>query len=103
MADGADTPKQGKSRGNAGMGRRKGSKNKTTSMIKEAIVLAAEAVGSDGKGRDGLVGYCEHLARNEAKAFAALMGRAMPVQVEGGGENGAIVTEIVIRGISANR
>ena len=101
MADGADRPKLGGSRGNAGKGRRRGSKNKTTALIKEAIVLAAQAVGSDGKGKNGLVGYCEDLARNEKKAFAALMGRAMPVQVEGGGENGAIVAEIVIRGISA--
>src|SRR5438552_1550392 len=33
-------------------GRRKGALNKTTRILKEAILLAAEAVGQDGRGKD---------------------------------------------------
>jgi hypothetical protein len=107
MADGERPVKQTGSKrigeGKAGPGRPKGGHNKTTTLLKEAIVMAAEAVGSDGAGKNGVVGYCEHLARNEPKAFAALMGKTIPLQVQGGGEDGAIVTEIVIRGVSASR
>lgn len=71
----------------AGKGRPKGSVNKTTAMLKEAILGAATKTGSDGEGRDGLMGYCAFLARSEPKAFAGLLGRVLPLQVtgEGGG------------------
>lgn len=91
-----------KNTGNAGKGRRKGSTNKATALLKDAIVLAAQAVGSDGKGKDGVTGYCEHLARNEPKAFAALMGRTIPTQIAGVGEDGE-PTEITIRVIDPKR
>jgi hypothetical protein len=37
--------------------------------IKEAIVAAAKAIGEDGKGKNGLVGYMVTLAREEADAL----------------------------------
>lgn len=64
-----------------GAGRPKGSTNKTTSLLREAIIFAAEETGVDGEGTDGLVGYCKHLALHEPKAFASLMGRVLPIQV----------------------
>ena len=67
----------------AGMGRRKGSRNKVTGLLKTAILEAAAIVGSDGKGEGGLVGYCRFLACNEPRAFAQLLGKVLPMQVSG--------------------
>lgn len=62
-------------------GRVKGQPNKTTRLLKEAVILAAEQVGADGKGKDGLVGYLRHLAAAEPKAFVQLLARILPLQV----------------------
>lgn len=70
----------------AGPGRPKGSVNKTTAMLKEAIIMAAENVGSDGTGKGSLTGYCEFLARSEPKAFAGLLGKVLPMQITGEGD-----------------
>jgi hypothetical protein len=69
------------------MGRPKGSVNKTTAMLKEAILGAATDTGSDGSGKDGLMGYCAFLAKSEPRAFAGLLGKVLPMQItgEGGG------------------
>ena len=89
------TTKQGSNRKppNAGNGRPKGIPNKTTALLKEAIIKAAEAVGEDGKGRGALTGYCTFLARDEPKAFAQLLGKVVPMQVTGE-DGGALVVEI---------
>lgn len=84
-------------------GRQKGTPNKTTALLKEAIVAAAEAEGQDGKGKDGVTGYCRMLARDEKKAFAQLIGRVLPMQVAGpDGEDGE-PTEIAIRIVDPRR
>lgn len=66
---------------NAGNGRPKGALNKTTNILKEAILLAAEQRGSDGAGKDGLAGYCQFLAEKEPRAFAQLLGKVLPMQL----------------------
>lgn len=68
---------------NAGKGRPKGSANKTTTALREAILLAAEQAGHDTRGKDGVVGYCRFLATEEPKAFAQLLGKVLPMQVTG--------------------
>lgn len=77
----------------AGPGRPKGSPNKTTATLKEAIILAAEAVGQDGAGKDGLVGYLTHVAKTDVKAFTPLLGKVLPMQVTGE-DGGAVIVEI---------
>lgn len=67
---------------NAGKGRKKGVPNKTTAILKDAIMLAATEAG----GKDGLVGYLKWLAINEPKAFAPLLGKVMPLQLVGENE-----------------
>lgn len=62
-------------------GRKKGTPNKNTSDLKNAILEAAEKVGLDGQGTDGLTGYCSRLALKEPKAFATLLGKVMPLQI----------------------
>ena len=64
-------------------GRVKGTPNKSTALLKEAILGAATATGSDGAGKDGLMGYCGYLAKSEPKAFAQLLGKVLPMQVTG--------------------
>lgn len=67
----------------AGPGRPKGSSNKTTTVLKDAILLAATSVGEDGKGKNGLTGYLILLAKAQPKAFATLLGRVLPMQITG--------------------
>lgn len=68
-------------------GRLPGSVNKTTATLKEAILLAGEQSGQDGKGKGGLIGYLRRVAGEDMKAFSSLLGRVLPLQVtgEGGG------------------
>jgi hypothetical protein len=80
-------------------GRRRGSPNKTTGLLKEAVLLAAELEGDlslqqfrtsaqryreseqEAAKRGGLVGYLRYLAREHPPQFVSLLGRAMPLQV----------------------
>jgi hypothetical protein len=68
---------------NAGKGRKKGVPNKATAALKDAILLAAEDVGEDGKGKGGLQGYLRRVATDDVKAFASLLGRVLPLQIRG--------------------
>lgn len=64
-------------------GRPVGSQNKTTKLLKHAIITAAERIGLDGKGKEGLIGYLSRLALGEPKAFAMLLGKVLPLQITG--------------------
>lgn len=64
-------------------GRKRGTPNKTTALLKDAIIKAAEAVGEDGEGREGLVGYLKRVAKEDVKAFSSLLGKVLPLQVTG--------------------
>lgn len=64
-------------------GRKKGVPNKTTTALKEAILAAAGAAG----GKDGMVGYLTTLARENTSAFAALLGKVLPLQIAGDPDN----------------
>lgn len=77
-----------------GPGRPKGSVNKTTGALKEAILQAAEAVGQDGSGKGGLTGYLKHVATTDVKAFSGLLGKVLPLQVTGE-DDGPLVVQIM--------
>ena len=64
-------------------GRQKGQQNKITTLLKEAITMAAEKVGSDNKGKDGLVGYLSWLSRKEPAVFGRLLEKLLPYQLTG--------------------
>jgi hypothetical protein len=55
--------------------------NKMTTTLKDAILKAAELVGADGKGKDGLVGNLKDLAGNRKELFVPLLARVLPLQI----------------------
>lgn len=75
-------------------GRQKGTPNKTTALLKDAIMKSAEAAGEDMEGTGGVVGYCTFLAKKEPKAFAQLLGKVLPMQLTGD-DDGAL--QVIIR------
>lgn len=87
-------PKIGQNRGNAGKGRPKGSPNKTTALLKDAILQAAEQAGGAG----GLVAYLQQQAAENPGPFLSLLGKVLPMQVTGedGGPIIARIERIVI-------
>jgi len=46
-------------------GRRAGTPNVTTRLVREAIVEAAAQHGDDGRGKDGLIGCCKYICREK--------------------------------------
>jgi len=55
-------------------GRPRGSQNKVTVALKEAILQAGENVG----GEKGLIGYLERLAVENSSAYAGLLAKILP-------------------------
>ena len=82
-------PKLGPNRGNAGKGRPKGSPNKVTADVRRAIIDAANAAGGEG----GMAGYLALQAKENPAAFMTLLGKVLPMQVEGPGAGGALLVK----------
>jgi hypothetical protein len=80
----------------AGKGRPKGSQNKTTRLLKDAILLAAENAGNK-VGSDGLVSYLESQAQANPGPFLALVGKVLPMTVTGEG-GGPVEVNVTITG-----
>lgn len=80
-------------------GRKKGTPNRTTALLKDAILSAATLTGRDGEGAEGLTGYLRMLSQSQPKAFASLLGRVLPLQVEGAGANGEHLFQAIERRI----
>lgn len=66
----------------AGKGRPKGAVNKTTALLKDAILTAATQAG-DKSGTDGLVSYLTQQAEENPVAFMGLLGKVLPLQIAG--------------------
>lgn len=77
-----EDPKIGVNTGNRGKGRPKGAKNKTTALLKDAILKAAENAGNK-LGKDGIISYLESQAQENPGPFMALLGKVLPTQLEG--------------------
>ncbi|KKN77982.1 hypothetical protein LCGC14_0355470 [marine sediment metagenome] len=63
-------------------GRPKGSLNKTTAMLREAIIMAAQAAGDSlaekGKKKEGIAAYLKDQAVKNPTAFMTLLGKVLP-------------------------
>jgi hypothetical protein len=70
------TPKTG--------GRKKGTPNKISGALKEAILEAAEQAG----GEHGTVGYLVVQAHANPAAFMSLLGKVLPMTIADTGQNG---------------
>ena len=80
------TPKIGG--GLAGPGRPRGMQNRSTSLLKDAILKAATDAGNGD-----LAAYLKKQADQQPVAFMSLLGKVLPMQVSGDPDN-PIVTEI---------
>ena len=63
-------------------GRSKGTPNKTTALLKDAILRAAENAGNK-VGSDGMVSYLTAQAEENPGPFMSLLGKVLPMQVTG--------------------
>ena len=73
-------------------GRKKGTPNKTTAFLKDAILEAAEQAGD----KKGLVGYLKAQADKNPGPFMALLGKVLPKQLDvDGNVDSTITVEIV--------
>ena len=75
---------------NAGVGRKKGVPNKTTKALKEMILTALEK-----SERGGGVAYLTRQANENPVAFMTLLGKVLPMTVEGTGDNGALTIQVI--------
>ncbi len=75
----------------AGIGRTKGIPNKSTTLLKDAILQAASEAG----GTEGLVGYLKAQAIKNPGAFLPLVGKVLPMQLTG--EDGGPV--LIVTGV----
>ena len=74
-------------------GRQKGTPNKQTALLKDAILQAAIKTGG---GKDGLVKYLRERAEENPAAFMTLLGKVLPMQVanDASGEPFKIINKI---------
>lgn len=71
----------------AGMGRPKGAINKTTKALKDMILGALDGAGGQE--------YLQRQAEENPTAFMGLIGKVLPTELKGMGENGSIVVQVV--------
>lgn len=67
-------------------GRQKGTPNKTTALLKDAILKAAEQAGGEG----GMVGYLTLQATENPGPFMSLLGKVLPMQIAGDDDGGPL-------------
>ena len=74
-----------KNNGKHSTGRPPGTPNKIPRDVKEALFTAIEMLGSDGKGKDGVMGWFKMLARkkDERHLIIDLLKRCIPTKITG--------------------
>jgi hypothetical protein len=68
-----------------GSGRKKGTPNRHSVVLKDCIQRAMEMVGSNRRGKDGAEGYLAHLAWNHPDIFGRLLEKLLPFSLSGAG------------------
>src|SRR6516165_8946444 len=72
-------------------GKPKGTLNKVTKDLKQAILGALEAAGGD----EGSVGYLKRLAIENSSAFASLLGKVLPTTLAADESSGGVPVKMV--------
>ena len=72
-------------------GRKRGVPNKTTALLKDAILEAARQAGDD---TDGLVAYLKKQAEENPGPFMTLLGKVLPLQPVGSVDDEPIAISI---------
>ena len=65
-----------------GRGRKKGSLNKLPKFVKDALIMAVEMYGANGKGEGGLTGYMYRVCDTRPDVIMHMLSRVMPLQKE---------------------
>ena len=79
-------------------GRRKGTPNRTSQLLKDAVLQAAEIQGNKinkDKQLSGLIKYLQFIAAEHPAQFCTLLNRVMPLQIGGTSDEGDVNIEIV--------
>ena len=74
-------------------GKPRGTLNRTTLALKEAILAAGDAAGGEG----GLVAYLTRLAIENSSAFAGLLGKVLPHTLAASDSDGGLGVQLVFR------
>ncbi|MDI2076507.1 hypothetical protein ABIF68_010399 [Bradyrhizobium japonicum] len=82
-----------------GQGRPRGATAKIVRDLKEALVESAIQHGRDGKGKDGLTGFCTHLLINHPRVHGALLAKLLPLQVNSDSPAAMAIGSVVINSI----
>lgn len=91
--DTAHKNKIGSNTGNRGRGRPKGALNKNTAAVKDMVLAALNNKGG--------IEYLEKQADENPVAFMTLVGKVIPLQVNGSGDDGEHVHRIILEGVAA--
>jgi hypothetical protein len=83
--------------------RPKGSPNRFTRNIKEALTTAGELVGRDGAGKDGLTGLFVQVGQKDPAVLASLITRAMPLQIRDESANTGGITTVNILPVASGQ
>lgn len=86
---------------NAGKGRVKGVPNKTTALLKDAILQAAEQAGD----KEGMVGYLKQQAELNPGPFMALLGKVLPMQIANADDDAfkiSVVERVIVKAPNSN-
>lgn len=83
-------------KGKAGPGRPKGVPNKTTTVVKDAILRALDEADPEGA-----VAYLVKQATQNPTAFLTLVGKVLPMQVEHSNPDGTMNKPTVIQIVAA--
>lgn len=77
-------------------GRKKGTPNKLTAPLKEAILMAAE-----GAHPDGMVGYLTEQAKTNPSSFNMLLGKVLPTTLANDPTNPLPAPQFVVQPVKA--
>lgn len=62
-----------------------GTRNRTSTVLKECMIAAMDMVGSNNKGKDGATGYLAWLAHSKPEIFGRLLEKLLPFTLTGAG------------------